>query len=243
MNDLVSEEMAAMRRNVDEVIARVNARPMTPAAYAARRAGRRAKRFGLMLAAGVLALMVGTGVWAAILGPIGIFGVLAMAILLGIIVVGALALSGERPVKAASIVRADLPQLADRTNSWLGQQRRALPAPAQTLADSIGERIANLAPSLETLDANGPQAVELKRLVGEELPELVDRYRQVPPAMRRAERNGRVAEKELIEGLAVVDAHLGTLASDLAAADMDRLASHTRYLETRYRDGVGSDAN
>ena len=229
--------MAQMRQNVDQVIARVNARPTLPAAYSAHHLARRARRFGLMLAAGIIALMVGTGIWTSILGPIGILGVLVMAVLLGVILLGAVAASAERPVKSITIVRAELPQLASRTNAWLGQQRRALPAPAQTLADSIGETIANLAPNLETLDVAGPQAVELRRLVGEELPELVDRYRQVPAAMRRADRNGRIAENELIEGMAVIDSHIRALAHDLAAADMDRLASHTRYLESRYGDG------
>lgn len=238
MTDLVSRELAEIRVRADNAIARANARPLTPSGHAARRAARRAKRFGLMFAAGFLALVIGTGIFATVFGAIGIIGLLMVAMLLvGVFIVAAVA-SGEASLKPETIVRAELPQLADRTNAWLGQQRRALPAPAQTLADSIGEKIANLAPSLETLDANGPQAVELRRLVGEELPELVQRYSKVPPAMRREDRNGRVAETQLVEGLAVVDSHIETLARDLAAVEMDRLASHTRYLETRYRDGV-----
>ena len=72
------------------------------------------------------------------------------------------------------------------------EQRAALPAPAQTLADSLGDRIAALSPTLERIDAKSVEAAEIRRLVAEELPELVANYQRVPKAMRTIDRNGRV---------------------------------------------------
>ena len=71
--------------------------------------------------------------------------------------------------------------------------------------------------------------------MGEELPHLVEGYKRVPVNMRRQERNGRVAERDLIDGMRLLDEEVGDLAQAIAARDMDSLSSHKRYLELRYR--------
>lgn len=203
--------------------------------HVARRAMRRGKRFVLFALAGIVALFLSAGILGAVLDGIGFFGVLAVFLAIPLVLMMAFLFSREKEVRADTIVLASLPQLADRTIGWIDQQRRALPAPAMTLADDIGRKIAALQPQLATLDANAPEAHELRRLVGEELPHLVEGYKRVPVTMRREERNGRVAERELIEGMQLLDEEIGGLARHIASTDMDRLSSHKRYLELRYK--------
>ena len=201
---------------------------------------RRLQRFALMTVVGVLALLIAAGVFSAIIAPLGFYGVMLLVLgVVGVMVFAGL-MSGEAAINPHAIAQAPLPALADQTNRWLDQQRAALPAPAQTLADSLGDRIAALSPTLERIDAKSVEAAEIRRLVAEELPELVANYQRVPKAMRTIDRNGRVAENELIDGMRLLDREIDTISKNLAATDMDRLASHKRYLELRYEGGEGA---
>ena len=202
---------------------------------------RRVQRFALMAVAGAVALMVAAGIWSFVIGPLGIGGVMMVTMLLVGVFVFAGLFSREADVTTRSIAAAPLPQLADQTDRWLTQQRPALPAPAQTLADSIGERLAALRPQLEALGPNTAEEHDLRRMVSEELPDLVASYRRVPANMRREDRNGRVAERELIDGMKLLDGQIDDFARSLAATDMDRLASQKRYLELRYKDGPAGE--
>lgn len=230
--DAVIEKAQA---GIERVRARINDQSMQSVAHTARRAARRAKRFAILALAGVISLFIGAGIIGAVTDGLGLFGFLAVVLAVPLVLIGAFLFSREPEVKADTIVRADLPQLADRTRSWIDQQRPALPAPAATLADQIGQRIAALRPQLDTLAPNAPEAIELRRLVGEELPHLVEGYKRVPVNMRRQERNGRVAERDLIDGMRLLDEEVDDLARAIAARDMDSLSSHKRYLEMRYR--------
>ena len=198
---------------------------------------RRARRFTMLAMIGVVTVLVSAIAWSLIVNPLGILGILLVMMLMIAVMVGAVAFSGERRVRAQAIGRAaSLPQIAARADEYLHQQRRALPAPAQDLTDMIGQRLAGIGPQLERIDAGHPDARELRRLVGEELPDLIDKYRHIPAELRRADRNGRVPERDLIDGLELVDARIAEITHNLGADDMDRLSSHKRYLEMRYRD-------
>jgi hypothetical protein len=234
-------------RAVTEAVAEAKAvrtrvqREYDPAIGRARRQSRQARfirrmrRFALLAVGSLIALITFSLAWSLIIEPIGIVGLFLIFLLGGLLVVGAGLFSGERRVAANTIGRTpSLPQIAARADEFLYQQRRALPAPAQDLTDLIAQRLAAMAPQLEALDPAAPEAYELRRLVGEELPELVTKYRAVPPNLRREDRNGRVPEQELIEGLRLVDGKIDEAQRHIAAADMDRLSSHKRYLEVRY---------
>ena len=229
-----------MASEVDEVVARaqdtierVRTRPARARSYGVARGTRRVARFAALAAGGLIILLILSIFWGLVM-PLGVGGILIIAIAAALVVVGAALFSREADVTAQTIAQASLPDLAERTDRWLDQQRRALPAPAQTLADSIGERLAAIGPQIAALDPRGAEAVELRRMVGEDLPDLVERYARVPEHLRREERNGRVAEADLVEGMRVLDRQLDEFGRNLAATDMDRLASHKRYLELRY---------
>ena len=231
-------------REVDAVIeratmvterVRAHAAAMHPTAHGARRAIRRAQRFAVLTAGGMLALMLVISLYVGLVGPIGILSIPVLILAAVAIIFGAGAFSREREIAPSAMAQAPLPQIADRAATWIDQQRLALPAPAARLADDIWQKIAALRPQLATLEENRPEAWELRRLVGEELPGLVESYKRVPVTMRREERNGRVAERELIDGMQLLDDEIGTLARSIAGADMDRLSSQKRYLELRYK--------
>lgn len=177
---------------------------------------------------------------ALILGifvPLGVSGIL----LTFLAMMGAMGLgvvfSREADVSLDRVGKADLKALPDMTARWLDAQRKALPAPAQSLADSIGVKLDILAPQLATLDEREPAATEVRRLIADELPQLVSGYQRVPANLRRDGLNGISPDKQLIDGLGVVDSELKRMSEQLASGDLTQLATQKRYLEIKYQDG------
>ncbi|CAN5443630.1 hypothetical protein BH11PSE5_BH11PSE5_28490 [soil metagenome] len=187
------------------------------------------------IVAAVLTVVIGAAVvgWFIPLGTSGIMIVLAL-ILAAILLFGMV--PGEPQVKTEKLAETDLKALPLQTEIWLDNQRKALPAPAVQLIDSIGVRLETLAPQLATLNPQEPAALEVRRLLSDHLPELVTGYRNVPEPMRRQERNGRVPEKQLIEGLGVIDSEIDRMTEQLAAGNLDSLSTHTRFLELKYQE-------
>lgn len=133
-------------------------------------------------------------------------------------------------------------QLPAQTDSWLESQRDLLPGLAQVKLDSISLQLERIAPQLQALDAQTPAASEARRLLGEELPELIQSYHKVPRSLRSQPLNGgSTPERQLIEGLETIDEQLKRMHEDLAASDLKALATHQRYLELKYRGSEEDD--
>jgi hypothetical protein len=171
--------------------------------------------------------------------PLGMFGALAVMLLL-IATTVVLAMASATPeVRAEALPGAPLRILPMQTEAWLDRQRPALPAPAQGLVDAIGLRLDALGPQLADLDDNAPAASEVRKLIGEQLPELVRGYQRVPATLRSVPRNGRTPDEQLTEGLSVIESEIGEMSASLAQGNLDQLATRERYLQIRYReDGV-----
>lgn len=187
------------------------------------------------IAAADLAILIG----ALVVGwfmPLGIGGAMLVMALL----IAATALFAIFPVvKAATpetFATAPLKALPQQTERWLETQRPALPAPARTLTDSIGVRLDTLSQQLGALDEREPAAAEVRKLVGEQLPELVRGYQRVPEPLRQVERNGRTPDDQLVEGLKLIDEEIADMSRQLAQGDLDSLATRNRYLQIKYRD-------
>lgn len=220
----------------EEVLERVRAR-VSPAALRAHR--RRVRGFLRRLRLAVLAFLgtlLAAGFYGAFVSPLGIGGAfLAM--------LGALFLSlsilffWPRPAEPTpqSLAQSDLPLLPQRTSLWLEAQRPALPAPAQRLVDGIGVQLDALGPQLKALDPREPAAAQVRKLIAEELPELIGGYGRVPQALRREGRNGLSPDRQLVEGLQTVGEELARMSEQLASGDLDKLATQNRYLELKYR--------
>ena len=183
--------------------------------------------FGAALAAGMI-------VWSQ-LGPVGFGG--AMLAMLGFIAGSVFLLNYPRTQISdqAPLPTTELALLPLKTEEWLSTQRLALPAPAISLVDGIGLKLEQLAPQLQMLDEREPAAAEVRRLIAEELPELVKGYNRVPAALRREGVNGMSPDRQLVDGLAVVDSELKRMSEQLAAGDLNKLATQGRYLELKYQ--------
>ncbi|BAV66301.1 hypothetical protein [Sphingobium cloacae] len=176
------------------------------------------------------------GAVAGFLTPLGTTGVMvALGVMIAALLLIAL-IPTERQVRPEALAGTELPALPLKTEIWLENQRKALPAPAVTLVDSIGVKLETLAPQLERLNPQEPAAQEVRKLLADHLPELVTGYQSIPESLRRQERNGRVPEKQLIEGLSVIDAEIARMSETLASGDLDKLATQNRFLELKYQE-------
>jgi hypothetical protein len=127
--------------------------------------------------------------------------------------------------------------LPEQTSAWLDAQRKALPYAADSCIDAILNQLDALTPQLRALDAKSPGAFETRRLLAEELPELVRGYQKVPRALaQQASDGGPSPDRQLLEGLGTIKDQLGRLHERLAASDLHALATHHRYLELKYKD-------
>ena len=126
--------------------------------------------------------------------------------------------------------------LPAQTDTWLETQRDLLPALVQDRLDSISTRLEALAPQVKSLGTDTPAAAEVRKLLSEELPELVHGYQKVPAALRTQSLHGGLSpERQLVEGLNTIDEQIGRLHEQLAANDLHALATHQRYLELKYK--------
>ncbi|PBN45051.1 hypothetical protein [Sphingobium sp. D43FB] len=183
----------------------------------------------------VLAVLLGSLVAGFVL-PLGTTGVMiALGVMIAALLLIAL-LPTETKVKSEALAQTPLTALPLQTEIWLENQRKALPAPAITLVDSIGIKLETLAPQLERLDPQDPAAQDVRRLLSDHLPELVTGYQSIPQPMRREERNGRVPEQQLIDGLGVIDAEIARMSEQLASGDLNKLATQNRFLELKYQE-------
>lgn len=196
-----------------------------------RTGGRMAVALGLVVA---LAIM-----WGIAIGPIGQLGFLAAVIALVVAWVAIVAVSRVAEETPEMLVASDLAQLPLRTEAWLQRQRALLPPPAIRLADEIGAKLETLGPQLAALDPREPAAAGIRKLLAQELPELIQGYARVPPELRRTAGDGVAPDRQLLDGLGVVEQELGRMSADLASGDLHKLATQGRYLELKYRDEEG----
>lgn len=183
----------------------------------------------------ILAILIGAAVvgWFLPLGANGIMIVLGL--ILGAVLLFGLT-GGEERVRPEKLAETDIKALPLQTEIWLDNQRKMLPAPAVQLVDSIGVKLETLAPQLARLNPQEPAALEVRRLLSDHLPELVTGYQAIPEPMRRQERNGRVPEKQLIEGLSVIESEIDRMTQQLASGNLDSLSTHSRFLELKYQE-------
>ncbi len=209
-----------------------------------RRAERKARRIGqkaLRMALMVVAVIFATIFYGVAIGPIGV-GSLMLIVLATMCAMVALATfprdTAPEPMKLATARPDVLPAQVDQ---WLDAKRRALPALAAPKVDAISAQLAALAPQMAKVPAGDPTALELNRLLGKHLPELVDRYENVAPAQRKVASTpgGPTIERQLVDGLGLIEAELVRVNDDLGRQDRDAFAVQGKFLENRYgKDGT-----
>lgn len=200
---------------------------------------RRWKRVVLILRRMMIAtvvILLGAAAWGIFVSPLGVEGVMLTFVALLAAWCAIPWLSRAPAFTPETLVKTDLAQMPARAEAWLVAQRPALPPPARKIADSIGDRLAAIAPQLATLDPRTPAAAAVRKLIGQELPELIDGYNRVPSPLRPVPRNGTSPDAQLTDGLRTVESELGRMSGLLASGDLDALATQRRYLEIKYRD-------
>ncbi|WP_341713898.1 hypothetical protein [Erythrobacter sp.] len=190
------------------------------------------------VAIALFALWVGMGVLGLIIDGLGFVGV--MTLVLASIV--AVAVLGNYPKlktpKLPDINKGNVQQMVSRTELWLEAQRPALPAPAVTLVDQIGVQLDGLGYQLDGLDQDHPKAREVRSLVGEQLPQMVESYRKIPSHLRTEKRAGSTPDEQLTDSLAKISGEIDSITRQLAEGSLDDLAIKHRYLDYKFGEGA-----
>lgn len=186
------------------------------------------------IAGAAAAIVIG----AMILGwfvPLGMGGAL---IVMALLIVSTLFFGlspASQEIAPEKFGEAPLAALPLRTEEWLDRQRPTLPGAAMPLLDSIGMKLDVIAGQLKTLNEGEPAAAEVRKLIGEQLPELVKGYQRVPQNLRGQDRFGQSPDKQLVDGLGLIDQEISDMSRQLAQGDLDALATRGRYLQVKYR--------
>ncbi len=203
------------------------------------RAGHYWRKVRNIAVAGV-AIWLGLGLIGPIIGGIGFTG-----LVVGIAATAAaLFVFGKYP-RFRMPERVDLDPastdaraLVGRTELWLETQRRALPPPAVQLVDQIGLQLDGLAAQLVDVDQDHPKAAEVRKLVGEHLPNVIEGYRKIPESLRYEDRGGTNPNRQMLGGLRTISDEIDSITRQLAAGAIDNLAIQTRYLDYKYGEGL-----
>lgn len=221
----LSVQRAGGRRSIGQRSAEMKRR------HVGRKAARMAMAVAVILLGGMIAGLVLDGI-----GLTGLFVLVLMAM-------AALAFFATFPrlkvPTLPSLNSGDVRTMVGRTELWLEAQRPALPAPSVRLVDQIGVQLDGLGVQLEGIDPAEPAVAEVRKLVGEHLPGMVESWRRIPPHLRRELREGRDADAQLADGLGKISAEIDAITRQLAAGDLDALAVRGRYLDYKYGDGLG----
>lgn len=193
--------------------------------------GKRLTRIAVANAAILVLAMLG------LFSPLGWLGALLVIALMVAATLFLASWPAERAPSPEHLVQSNLRALPAQTERWLDTQRAGLPAPAASLVDRIGVRLETLAPQLARIDDDAPEAAEVRKLIGEQLPAFVGDYAKVPAALRGEARNGRTPDAELIDGLRLIESEIAAMTQRLAQGDLDQLSTRGRFLEIKYKDG------
>ena len=190
------------------------------------------------MAFAVMAILLGALVTGLVIDGIGFTGIVVtfLAIVAAMVVLGTF--PKLKVPEVGALNRGDVRSMVARTELWLEAQRPALPAPAVNLIDQIGVQLDGLGLQLEGVDPAEPAVTEVRKLVGEHLPGMVESYRRIPANLRREQRDGRNADQQLTDGLGKISQEIDAVTRQLAAGDLDALAVRGRFLDYKYGDGL-----
>lgn len=188
------------------------------------------------IVAAVVGVLIAASVVGAIIDGIGFWGLM----LTGLAIAGVVGVVSRRKVKVPQrneLNTGEVRQMVARTELWLEAQRPALPAPAAQIVDGIGVQLDALGMQLEGLDQSHPSAVEVRRLVGETLPGMVDSYRKIPAHLRTEKgAGGQAPDEQLTDSLGKISNEIDSITRQLAQGSLDDLAIKHRYLDYKYGD-------
>lgn len=190
----------------------------------------------------VFAIWVATGIAGAMLSGIGFWGLMALIVATVVATAVFSSFPKLKTPKLPEINKGSVQQLVSRTELWLEAQRPHLPAAAVALIDRIGAQLDALGYQLEGVDQNHPKARDVRSLVGEQLPQMVEAYRKIPTAMRSEQRAGLTPDDQLVGSLGKISGEIDSITRQLAEGSLDELAIKHRYLDYKYGDNIDGEA-
>jgi hypothetical protein len=194
------------------------------------------KRNAFKIAGIVAAVWIGTIV-IGLIKPIGLFGLIA-AIVIGTLLVG-WSLKGKGTPARPALPAPDLPNgaVVDRLDSYLYRVRPALPAPAQAEVDAMLSRLPDLKQTLDRVDTLDPNAQDARRLMASHLPNLIDKYLNVPKTYRSEQIDEDVSPNQrLVEALRTGRTALDDIGEQLAKGDLAAFETQGRFISSRYSE-------
>lgn len=191
----------------------------------------------------VVAILVAAMAAGLVLNGIGFTGVMltGLAILAAVVLFSVF--PGIKVPDRKDLNRGDARTLVGNTELWLERQRPALPAPAVQVIDRLGAQLDALGVQLQQQDENHPAVGEVRKLVGEYLPEVVSTYTSIPQYLRTEPNGGRSPDEALTDSLEKISLEIDGVTRQLASGAIDKLAIRNRYLDYKYGEdddgGIG----
>jgi hypothetical protein len=157
-------------------------------------------------------------------------------IVIGVYALPALAIPGhggtgvsfDQSMNDADLV-AKLESLAERSAKLLPQEQ----------AQKVGEICSLLEAAIPAISAKSypdQLAHDVRTTASEYLPETIDAYLRMPPAFRSVQKlqDGKTASQTFDEQLGLLETHLQSVATDLAANDASSLLANGRFLREKF---------
>jgi hypothetical protein len=198
------------------------------------RLARKLTHGGIAIAA-ILAVMIVVGLVVDGIGLTGLF-IAAALMLAAILFIGFRPEPAVKPVPAFSEDMSNK-AVVQRLGTFLGRHRGHLPAAAGQRISAIQAQLPMLEAQLADMPLLDPLAQDARRLAGQHLPELIERYERVPPQYRRErERDGLSVDDRLVAGLDAAKVAIDDLGRRMSRQEMDEFETQGRFLESRYQD-------
>jgi len=196
------------------------------------------------LAMAIGALVVATIAFGLIVGPIGFGGLFVVVLAILALLVLVSVWPQRKIVRVPYSEQLPTKAVVQQLGNLLSAERTALPAPAAREAEAIGAKLPLLEARLPTLDPLDPLARDARRLMGEHLPELIERYERVPAPYRLQRDNGGLTvDERLAASLRAANEALGEIGTKLVSQDRDAFETQGRFIESRYKDPTGLEGN
>ena len=196
--------------------------------------GRRAKRSGFVIA-GLLLALLAVSIYSPGLFFVWIFAV-PVILFVGIVLMFQPTRHARRLEEEARLTpqTLPLPELAVRAEEGLLDRCDDLPGRALPAADRIMAGLREIQPHLYDL---GPRdealAGEIRRLVGQHLPQLVDSYMALPYQSRTGNAE---STRRFVESMGIVADEMEHLLQQCCHDRQSAFDTHSRFIESRYRE-------
>jgi hypothetical protein len=196
--------------------------------------GRRGKRSAFVVAALMVALL-GVSLYSPGLFLAWIFAV-PVILFVGIVLMFQPTRHARRMETEARLTpqTLPLPELAVRAEEGLLERCDELPGRALPAADRIMAGLREIQPHLYELGPNDAALEgDIRRLVGQHLPQLVDSYLALPEQSRASNAE---SSRRFVESLDIVAGEMNHLLEICCRDRLSHFDTHSRFIESRYRE-------